>query len=567
MKKPILSSCLGLRPTGKVRRFALQGFLALLSAVVCCGCQIVGASFVDGASQQSPEEAARNAAHNSFVQSAYGDMVTELSHYFALGYNQFAVLGATTTEDAAVPQSQTPSRSSASRSQASDTAASAGGENPAPAPYVRAITEEQALGRALQQHGAEVCYSRPNCKFDAIELSTSQTTAPSYVLLELFAPELTLQRLYAKGSSAKPLGPVSVYGERPRLHASELTASKAQSLLAAADIVPASTKSVATQKATTSQKAPRAKKATAPAPEPSYSATIKIPWGSENSPAPAPATRSTPATSPAASATSVAAAQVSSKAQTPAASVAPTKAKGPAEAAKSAATSVESKESSSASVQPATKDGSSQTPQAKGEAADKQKALPLRGPLQFANEPTSEPTTLSALEPQGQSEVRDERKAASEDSAPHELLQLLEKEAQTAGSTQSTLSSNRPLSVLRAQTKTADADAESSTPTPLGPLESTQGDAASLGSGNDALLSLIEHNLRERYAFAPISEVTVSLPVAEASRYTLRPQRGQAVAMPFVGVAEGTAATESTESYGLSPLLQLMALRNSQSSR
>ena len=152
---------------------------------ICTGCQLVA---------PTPADNATTLRHNEQLQAMYADLATTLSGYYAFGHSEFEVLA---PEDAAP---------AANSSQGSLTPA---------AQVVLPLTKEQALAQALRQRGAAVCQSLGTCALKATPLSTNLTQTEEFTLLELFAPDLTLQRLYS--ARALPLGPVSVLRARAPL--------------------------------------------------------------------------------------------------------------------------------------------------------------------------------------------------------------------------------------------------------------------------------------------------------------------------------------------------------------
>ena len=147
---------------------------------ICSGCQLVA---------PTPADNATTLRHNEQLQAMYADLATTLSGYYAFGHSEFEVLA---PDDAA---------KAANSSQGSSNQA---------APVVLPLTKEQALAQALRQRGAAVCQSLGTCALKATPLHTDLTQTEEFTLLELFAPDLTLQRLYS--ARALPLGPVSVLG-------------------------------------------------------------------------------------------------------------------------------------------------------------------------------------------------------------------------------------------------------------------------------------------------------------------------------------------------------------------
>lgn len=152
---------------------------------ICSGCQLVA---------PTPADNATTLRHNEQLQAMYADLATTLSGYYAFGHSEFEVLA---PDDAA---------KAANSSQGSSNQA---------APVVLPLTKEQALAQALRQRGAAVCQSLGTCALKATPLHTDLTQTDEFTLLELFAPDLTLQRLYS--ARALPLGPVSVLGARAPL--------------------------------------------------------------------------------------------------------------------------------------------------------------------------------------------------------------------------------------------------------------------------------------------------------------------------------------------------------------
>lgn len=147
---------------------------------ICSGCQLVA---------PTPADNATTLRHNEQLQAMYADLATTLSGYYAFGHSEFEVLA---------PDDAAPAANS-----------SQGSSNQA-APVVLPLTKEQALAQALRQRGAAVCQSLGTCALKATPLHTDLTQTEEFTLLELFAPDLTLQRLYS--ARALPLGPVSVLG-------------------------------------------------------------------------------------------------------------------------------------------------------------------------------------------------------------------------------------------------------------------------------------------------------------------------------------------------------------------
>ncbi len=128
--------------------------------------------------------------HNRQLQSLYGDMTTTLSTYYSLGSSEFALF------------------SIAAKS-------SSGHDREHTALPVQKLTPEAALAQALRQRGAAVCQSPNLCSFEAIKVDTAVATGEDFILVEVNAPDLKLQRLFNK--NATPLGPTSVFGNRKQL--------------------------------------------------------------------------------------------------------------------------------------------------------------------------------------------------------------------------------------------------------------------------------------------------------------------------------------------------------------
>ena len=157
-----------------------HSLLFAATVFICSGCQLVA---------PTPADNATTLRHNEQLQAMYADLATTLSGYYAFGYSEFEVLA---------PDDAAPAANS-----------SQGSSNQA-APVVLPLTKEQALAQALRQRGAAVCQSLGTCALKATPLHTDLTQTDEFTLLELFAPDLTLQRLYS--ARALPLGPVSVLG-------------------------------------------------------------------------------------------------------------------------------------------------------------------------------------------------------------------------------------------------------------------------------------------------------------------------------------------------------------------
>ena len=436
--------------------------LSLSLCVLCSGCQLTTSS-----AEQVQAQNITTQRHNEFLAEVYADMANHLGTYFPLGYTQFEVM---------LPEaSNTP-------------------EHPDDQPngqlVVQPLQPEQALARALAHKGAAVCQSLRTCNFKAQPLTTAITSGGDYTLVEVFAPELTLQRIY--NERAWPLGPISIYGTRPSLRASAPSVTTNTARPAPAKIVAKATAPVTRRstsaKARSVQPKPSAAtakivaKANAKAPTPTPTTTSSVAIGSNQaastvvvpSPAPQkPVAAKVAATNPVAVNTTP-----QSKSQAPALSI-------PAAASSSTTNKAQPQSEQMLPSEPALP-SKAQSPAPKAPTTPK---VEIKGPLQFAHEdPAPAPATAQVSTPQ----------VATPEATPVTASQV------TPVTPQKTTSAETK--TLVSQTKPQQQPKESgSTP-----------------ANNPALTALISHNLTERYSFAPSLKEPLFISPTQADRYTQR---------------------------------------------
>ena len=441
--------------------------LSLSLCVLCSGCQLTTSS-----AEQVQAQNITTQRHNDFLAEVYADMANHLGTYFPLGYTQFEVM---------LPEaSNTP-------------------EHPDDQPngqlIVQPLQPEQALARALAHKGAAVCQSLRTCNFKAQPLTTTITSGDDYTLVEVFAPELTLQRIY--NERAWPLGPISIYGTRPSLRASAPsvttnTARPAPNKIVAKATAPATRRPAVSAQSRSVQikHAPAAAKivakANAKAPTPTPTTTSSVTIGSNQAArtvvAPSPAPQKPVAAKVAVTNPVVPNTAPQSKSQAPALSI-------PA-AATSTTTSGKTNKAQSQSEQVLPSEpalpSKAQSPAPKAPTAPK---VEIKGPLQFAHEGSAPaPATAQVSTP----------KVATPEATPVTASQV------TPVTPQKTTSAETK--TLVSQTKPQQQPKESgSTP-----------------ANNPALTALISHNLTERYSFAPSLKEPLFISPTQADRYTQR---------------------------------------------
>ncbi len=437
--------------------------LSLSLCVLCSGCQLTTSS-----AEQVQIQNITTQRHNDFLAEVYADMANHLGTYFPLGYTQFEVM----LPEAANTPKQPDDQSNGQL-------------------VVQPLQPEQALARALAHKGAAVCQSLRTCNFKAQPLTTTITSGSDYTLVEVFAPELTLQRIY--NERAWPLGPISIYGTRPSLRASAPSVATNTARPAPAKIVAKATAPATRRPAVSAQSrsvqikhAPAAAKIVAKAPTPTPTTTSSVTIGSNQaastvvapSPAPQkPVAAKVAATNPVAVNTTP-----QSKNQAPALSI-------PA-AATSTTTSEKTNKAQSQSEQVLPSEpalpSKAQSPAPKAPTTPK---VEIKGPLQFAHEdPAPAPATAQVSTPQ----------VATPEAKPVTASQVTPVTPQKAA--------NAETKTLVSQTKPQQQPKESgSTP-----------------ADNPALTTLISHNLTERYSFAPSLKEPLFISPTQADRYTQR---------------------------------------------
>lgn len=434
--------------------------LSLSLCVLCSGCQLTTSS-----AEQVQAQNITTQRHNEFLAEVYADMANHLGTYFPLGYTQFEVM---------LPEaSNTP-------------------EHPDDQPngqlVVQPLQPEQALARALAHKGAAVCQSLRTCNFKAQPLTTAITSGDDYTLVEVFAPELTLQRIY--NERAWPLGPISIYGTRPSLRASAPSVTTNTARPAPNKIVAKATAPVTRRPAVSAQSrsvqikhAPAAAKivakanAKAPKPTPTSSVTIGSNQAASTVVASSPAPQKPVAAKVAATNTVAVNTTPQSKNQAPALSI-------PA-AANGSTTKTQSQSVPALPSEPALP-SKAQSPAPKAPTTPK---VEIKGPLQFAHEdPAPAPATAQVSTPQ----------VATPEAKPVTASQVTPVTPQKAA--------NAETKTLVSQTKPQQQPKESgSTP-----------------ANNPALTALISHNLTERYSFAPSLKEPLFISPTQADRYTQR---------------------------------------------
>lgn len=436
--------------------------LSLSLCVLCSGCQLTTSS-----AEQVQAQNITTQRHNEFLAEVYADMANHLGTYFPLGYTQFEVM---------LPEaSNTPKHPD---------------DQPNGQLVVQPLQPEQALARALAHKGAAVCQSLRTCNFKAQPLTTAITSGDDYTLVEVFAPELTLQRIY--NERAWPLGPISIYGTRPSLRASAPsvttnTARPAPNKIVAKATAPATRRPAVSAQSRSVQikHAPAAAKivakANAKAPTPTPTTTSSVATGSNqaagtvvaSSPVPQkPAATKVAVTNPVVPNTAP-----QSKSQAPALSI-------PA-AANGSTTKTQSQSVPALPSEPALP-SKAQSPAPKAPTTPK---VEIKGPLQFAHEdPAPAPATAQVSTPQ----------VATPEAKPVTASQVTPVTPQKAA--------NAETKTLVSQTKPQQQPKESgSTP-----------------ANNPALTALISHNLTERYSFAPSLKEPLFISPTQADRYTQR---------------------------------------------
>lgn len=228
-------------------------FLAL--SMGTSGCQMTTTNTMDSAAEIQ--------AHNEHLTTIYSDLSSALGTYFPLGYTQFAVLDPHNTDSTNTTDNSSENTISASVNTSDDSATDSATDNTA---AITILQPEQALARALIQQGANVCQAPQSCDLKAQKLTTTITTGPDYVLVELVTPDFTLQRLYDE--QAQALGPLSLYGNnnpQRAMSANSTAANTAAALLSAHDATTngsaTSTAARATNTANTRRTSSPAKKA------------------------------------------------------------------------------------------------------------------------------------------------------------------------------------------------------------------------------------------------------------------------------------------------------------------
>lgn len=445
---------------GQRRTLALC--LSLSMCVLCSGCQLTTSS-----AEQVQAQNITTQRHNDFLAEVYADMANHLGTYFPLGYTQFEVM----LPEAAKTPKQPDDQSNGQL-------------------VVQPLQPEQALARALAHKGAAVCQSLRTCNFKAQPLTTAITSGDDYTLVEVFAPELTLQRIY--NERAWPLGPISIYGTRPSLRASAPSVATNTARPAPAKIVAKATAPATRRPAVSAQSrsvqikhAPAAAKivakANAKAPTPTPTTTSSVTIGSNQAAntvvAPSPAPQKPAATKVAVTNPVVPNTAPQSKSQATALSI-------PA-AANGSTTKTQSQSVPALPSEPALP-SKAQSPAPKAPTAPK---VEIKGPLQFAHEdPAPAPATAQVSTP----------KVATPEVTPVTASQV------TPVTPQKTTSAETK--TLVSQTKPQQQPKESG---------STQ-------ANNPALTALISHNLTERYSFAPSLKEPLFISPTQADRYTQR---------------------------------------------
>ena len=403
--------------------------------VLCSGCQLTTSS-----TEQVQAQNITTQRHNEFLAEVYADMANHLGTYFPLGYTQFEVM---------LPEaSNTP-------------------EHPDDQPngqlVVQPLQPEQALARALAHKGAAVCQSLRTCNFKAQPLTTAITSGDDYTLVEVFAPELTLQRIY--NERAWPLGPISIYGTRPSLRASapSVTTNTAR---------PAPNKIVAKATAPVTRRSTSAK-ARSVQPKPS-AATAKI-VAKANTKAPKPTPTSSVATgSNQAAGTVVASSPVPQK---------PAATKVAATNTVAVNTTPQSKSQATALSIPAAANGSTTKTQSQSvPALPSEPALPSK-----AQSPAPKAPTAPKVEIKGPLQFAHEGSAPAPATAQVSTPKVATPEATPV--TASQVTPVTPQKTTSAETKTL----VSQTKPQQQPKES-----GSTPANNPALTALISHNLTER---------------------------------------------------------------------
>lgn len=433
--------------------------LSLSLCVLCSGCQLTTSS-----AEQVQAQNITTQRHNEFLAEVYADMVNHLGTYFPLGYTQFEVM---------LPEaSNTPKHPD---------------DQPNGQLVVQPLQPEQALARALAHKGAAVCQSLRTCNFKAQPLTTAITSGDDYTLVEVFAPELTLQRIY--NERAWPLGPISIYGTRPSLRASAPsvttnTARPAPNKIVAKATAPVTRRSTSAKARSVQPKlsAATAKivaKANTKAPKPTPTSSVAT--GSNQAAgtvvAPSPAPQKPAATKVAVTNPVVPNTAPQSKSQATALSI-------PA-AANGSTTKTQSQSVPALPSEPALP-SKAQSPAPKAPTTPK---VEIKGPLQFAHEdPAPAPATAQVSTPQ----------VATPEAKPVTASQVTPVTPQKAA--------NAETKTLVSQTKPQQQPKESgSTP-----------------ANNPALTALISHNLTERYSFAPSLKEPLFISPTQADRYTQR---------------------------------------------
>ena len=434
--------------------------LSLSLCVLCSGCQLTTSS-----AEQVQAQNITTQRHNEFLAEVYADMANHLGTYFPLGYTQFEVM---------LPEaSNTPEHLD---------------DQPNGQPVVQPLQPEQALARALAHKGAAVCQSLRTCNFKAQPLTTAITSGDDYTLVEVFAPELTLQRIY--NERAWPLGPISIYGTRPSLRASAPsvttnTARPAPNKIVAKATTPVTRRSTSA-KARSVQPKPYAAtakivakaNAKAPKPTPTSSVTTGSNQAAGTVVAPSPAPQKPVAAKVAVTNPVVPNTAPQSKSQATALSI-------PAAANGSTTNKAQSQSVPALPSEPALP-SKAQSPAPKAPTTPK---VEIKGPLQFAHEdPAPAPATAQVSTPQ----------VATPEAKPVTASQV------TPVTPQKTTSAETK--TLVSQTKPQQQPKESgSTP-----------------ANNPALTALISHNLTERYSFAPSLKEPLFISPTQADRYTQR---------------------------------------------
>ena len=443
---------------GQIRTLVLC--LSLSLCVLCSGCQLTTSS-----AEQVQAQNITTQRHNEFLAEVYADMANHLGTYFPLGYTQFEVM---------LPEaSNTPEHHD---------------DQPNGQLVVQPLQPEQALARALAHKGAAVCQSLRTCNFKAQPLTTTITSGSDYTLVEVFAPELTLQRIY--NERAWPLGPISIYGTRPSLRASAPSVATNTARPVPAKIVAKATAPATRRPAVSAQSrsvqikhAPAAAKivakgnAKAPKPTPTSSVATGSNQAAGTVVASSPAPQKPVAAKVAATNTVAVNTTPQSKSQATALSI-------PA-AANGSTTKTQSQSVPALPSEPALP-SKAQSPAPKAPTTPK---VEIKGPLQFAHEdPAPAPATAQVSTP----------KVATPEVTPVTASQV------TPVTPQKTTSAETK--TLVSQTKPQQQPKESgSTP-----------------ANNPALTALISHNLTERYSFAPSLKEPLFISPTQADRYTQR---------------------------------------------